>query len=153
MRRIRAPLFATPACHYLQEPGQINAQVIGVAARQHALIPAWKARGGFASGCRHAGRMTYKFKSSAGSEGPRMSLSPDSILDVVAQEALVDRDKLAPDATLDSLGIASLDVISIVFALEDRFGIVLEPSEFEAVRTVSDVVVLITSKAAADQAS
>jgi len=82
-----------------------------------------------------------------------MSLSPDSILDVVAQEALVDRDKLAPDATLDSLGIASLDVISIVFALEDRFGIVLEPSEFEAVRTVSDVVVLITSKAAADQAS
>lgn len=82
-----------------------------------------------------------------------MTLSPDEILDIVAQEALVDRAKLIPDATLESLGIASLDVISIVFALEDRFGVVLEQSEFEGVRTVADLVALIAGKAAADTAS
>lgn len=82
-----------------------------------------------------------------------MPLSPDEILDVVAEEALVERAKLIPEATLESLGIASLDVISIVFALEDRFGVVLEQSEFEGVRTVSDLVELITAKAAAGAAS
>jgi acyl carrier protein len=75
-----------------------------------------------------------------------MAVSADDILDVVAQEALVDKAKLTPEATLESLGIASLDIISIVFALEDRFGIVLEQSEFEDVRTVGALVNLIIGK-------
>jgi acyl carrier protein len=78
-----------------------------------------------------------------------MSVSRDSILDIVAEEALVDRARLEPEATLESLGIASLDIISIVFALEDRFGIVLEQSDFEPVKTVDDLGVLIQSKAGA----
>jgi len=77
-----------------------------------------------------------------------MAVSADDILDVVAQEALVDKAKLTPEATLESLGIASLDIISIVFALEDRFGIVLEQSEFEDVRTVNALVNLIIGKTA-----
>jgi acyl carrier protein len=75
-----------------------------------------------------------------------MPVGPDEILDVVAQEALVERGKLMPEATLESLGIASLDIISIVFALEDRFGIVLEQSEFEGVQTVDSLVQLILTK-------
>ncbi len=78
-----------------------------------------------------------------------MPVSADEILDVVAHEAQIEREKLTPDATLESLGIASLDIISIVFALEDRFGIVLEQAEFEGVNTVSAMVGLITAKAEA----
>lgn len=77
-----------------------------------------------------------------------MAVSADDILDVVAQEALVDKSKLTSEATLESLGIASLDIISIVFALEDRFGVVLEQSEFEDIRTVSALVDLIVAKTA-----
>ena len=75
-----------------------------------------------------------------------MAVSADDILDVVAQEALIDKAKLLPDETLESLGIASLDIINIVFALEDRFGVVLEQSEFEGVHTVDDLVKLIQGK-------
>jgi acyl carrier protein len=78
-----------------------------------------------------------------------MSVSADEILDVIAKEALIERDRLTPDATLESLGIASLDIISIVFALEDRFGIVLEQSEFQGVETVSALVALVAGKAEA----
>jgi acyl carrier protein len=78
-----------------------------------------------------------------------MSVSADEILDVIAKEALIEKGKLTPEATLESLGIASLDIISIVFALEDRFGIVLEQSEFEGIETVSALVGLITAKAGA----
>jgi len=66
---------------------------------------------------------------------------------------LVDRDKLTPDATLEQLGIASLDVISIVFALEDRFGIVLEQSELEGIQSITELTNLIVNKAAAADAA
>jgi acyl carrier protein len=93
--------------------------------------------------------MTYKAVSHVVIERPVMAVSADDILSVIAQEALVDRVKLTPDATLESLGIASLDIISIVFALEDRFGVVLEQSEFEGVTTVAGLVDLVLAKAAA----
>jgi acyl carrier protein len=76
-----------------------------------------------------------------------MSVSRDSVLDIIAEESLVERSTLTPDATLESLGIQSLDIISIVFALEDRFGIVLEQSEFEGVTTVDQLVDIIVNKA------
>ena len=76
-----------------------------------------------------------------------MSVSQDSILDVIAEESLVERSALTPAATLESLGIQSLDIISIVFALEDKFGIVLEQSEFEGVTTVQQLVDIIVVKA------
>jgi acyl carrier protein len=76
-----------------------------------------------------------------------MSVSRDSVLDIIAEESLVERSALAPGATLESLGIQSLDIISIVFALEDRFGIVLEQSEFEGVTTVDQLVDIIVAKA------
>ena len=82
-----------------------------------------------------------------------MAISPDNILDIIAEEALVDRDKLTPDATLEQLGIASLDVISIVFALEDRFGIVLEQSELEGIKSITELTDLIVNKAATAEAA
>jgi acyl carrier protein len=82
-----------------------------------------------------------------------MSVTRDNVLDVIAEESLVERSALTSDATLESLGIQSLDIISIVFALEDKFGIVLEQSEFEGVTTVDQLVEIIVNKAnAADSA-
>jgi acyl carrier protein len=46
----------------------------------------------------------------------------DRLLAIVSREGLIDRAKLAPDATLDSLGIASADVIVILMAVEEEFG-------------------------------
>jgi acyl carrier protein len=76
-----------------------------------------------------------------------MSVSRDDVLDVIAEEALVERSKLTSEATLESLGIQSLDIISIVFALEDKFGISLEQSEFEGVTTLDQLVDIILNKA------
>ena len=59
------------------------------------------------------------------------TITVDDIYDLLAAEAPVDRADLRPEATLESLGIASLDVISVLFALEDRFGVVVEQSDVE----------------------
>jgi acyl carrier protein len=76
-----------------------------------------------------------------------MPVTRDNVLDVIAEESLVERSALTSDASLESLGIQSLDIISIVFALEDKFGIVLEQSEFEGVTTVDQLVDIIVNKA------
>jgi acyl carrier protein len=52
-----------------------------------------------------------------------MSQIIDEILDIVAQKAMIDRAKLNADAKLADLQISSLDVVEIVFALEDKFQI------------------------------
>ena len=81
-----------------------------------------------------------------------MAIDRDSILDLIADEALIDRGKLTPEATLESLGIASLDMISIVFALEERFGLVLEQSDLEGVQSLGQLVDLILSRADVEHA-
>ena len=73
----------------------------------------------------------------------------EDIYAIVAEEAPVGRDALDPEATLESLGIASLDVISVLFAVEDRFGLVIETSEFEGVKTLKAFVGVIMARAAA----
>jgi acyl carrier protein len=45
------------------------------------------------------------------------------ILDILAAETFVEREKLVPEATIDDLGIASLDIVQAIFALETKFEI------------------------------
>lgn len=76
----------------------------------------------------------------------------DEILDIVAQKALIDRSKLTPTAKLSDLNVSSLDMVEVVFALEDKFGIQLpfnantDANEFE---TVGDVIALVEKQLAA----
>ncbi len=76
----------------------------------------------------------------------------DEILDIVAQKAMIDRSKLAPEAKLSDLNVSSLDMVDVVFALEDKFGIHLpfnantSANEFE---TVGDVIRLVEQQLAA----
>jgi acyl carrier protein len=76
----------------------------------------------------------------------------DEILDVVAQKAMIDRSKLTVDAKLADLNVSSLDMVEVIFALEDKFGIELpfnantNSTEFE---TVGDVIAMVEKQMAA----
>lgn len=72
-----------------------------------------------------------------------MSTVENDVLNIIAAKGQVERTRLLPDARLADLAIASLDVIEIVFALEERFRIEIPfnandaRAEFE---TVGDIV-------------
>jgi acyl carrier protein len=70
----------------------------------------------------------------------------DDVITIVAEEARIDVAKLSPTATLLSLGIASLDVISVLFGIEDRFGVVIAPEDFASCDTVGEFVDIIMTK-------
>jgi acyl carrier protein len=54
----------------------------------------------------------------------------------------ISREKLLPDATLESLGLDSLAVIEFMFQIEDKFGIRI-PDQANPPRTLGEMVQLI----------
>ena len=47
----------------------------------------------------------------------------EQILDVIVSEGKIDRTKVTPEATLESLEVESMDVVMILMAIEQKFGV------------------------------
>ncbi|MGH6986957.1 MAG: phosphopantetheine-binding protein [Caulobacteraceae bacterium] len=62
-----------------------------------------------------------------------MAPSDDEFFDLISQEALIDRDKLSRSATLSDIGIDSVDVVTVVFAAEEKWGIEVPEKAFDGV--------------------
>jgi acyl carrier protein len=45
------------------------------------------------------------------------------LIDLFAKEGMVDRAAIKPDATLESLGIQSVDIMMVLMSVEEKFGI------------------------------
>lgn len=75
-----------------------------------------------------------------------MSTIENDIYDIIAEKSAVDRSKLQRDAKLADLEIESLDVVEIIFAVEEKFDIHVpynandQEMEFETVGNVIDAV-------------
>ena len=69
-----------------------------------------------------------------------MKATEAEILDVIAEEAIVERESLTREATLADLGISSLDVISMLFELEEKYGVVIEEGDMPQMATLGEMV-------------
>jgi acyl carrier protein len=45
------------------------------------------------------------------------------IIDVIATEGMIPREKLEDDATIESLGLKSIDIVMILTAIEEKFDV------------------------------
>ncbi|HEY7299947.1 MAG TPA: acyl carrier protein [Xanthobacteraceae bacterium] len=59
----------------------------------------------------------------------------DEVRQVIAKTLKIPPDQLAPDTRLEDIGAESLDVIEIVFELEEKFGITIPYQTFDGTRT------------------
>lgn len=76
----------------------------------------------------------------------RARTTEDKILETIATSLGVDSDELTNSASLvDDLHADSLDVVELVMALEDEFFIAISDEAADRVRTVADVLELVTS--------
>lgn len=75
-----------------------------------------------------------------------MSSVETDVYDIIAEKSAVERSKLQRDAKLEDLEIESLDVVEIIFAVEEKFDIHVpynandQELEFETVGDVVDAV-------------
>lgn len=75
-----------------------------------------------------------------------MTASESELFDLIAQEAIIDRGKLTREATLEDLGISSLDVISMLFELEEKYGVVIEEGDMPAMSTLGEMSDFLLSR-------
>jgi acyl carrier protein len=61
----------------------------------------------------------------------------DDVRSIIAQSLKIPVEKLAPETRLEELGAESLDVIEIVFALEEKYDIAIPLRADEATRLVN----------------
>lgn len=68
----------------------------------------------------------------------------DKVRDIVVEQLSVDPDDVAVESTfIDDLGADSLDIVELIMAFEEEFGIEIPDSAAEKIKTVQDVVTFI----------
>lgn len=71
----------------------------------------------------------------------------EELLDLVAEEGMVDRADLRRDAALADLDIASADFIMILMAIEENYGIYISvDNEMADLKTVQDLLTVASRK-------
>jgi acyl carrier protein len=76
----------------------------------------------------------------------------DRVKDILAEECAVDRTALLDDAKLEDVGISSVDMVQVMFAIEEAFGISIEQEDMSLdIETVGEVTSAI-QRLVADQA-
>lgn len=73
----------------------------------------------------------------------------DTLSQVVGETLGVDRARLRPTSRIADLGLDSLQVVSLVVALEKTFDLTIPPARLEAARTLGDVAAYLERGSAA----
>lgn len=72
----------------------------------------------------------------------------DKVRDVIVDQLNVEADDVTEDASfIDDLGADSLDIVELVMALEEEFGISIPDEEAENIKSVGDAVAYIERSA------
>ena len=58
----------------------------------------------------------------------------------IARQKMISIENIMLDSSLADLGISSLDSISLVFDIEDKFDVEVPNAELKRVRTIRDIV-------------
>jgi acyl carrier protein len=68
-----------------------------------------------------------------------MMITESELLDMLAEEAIIDRTRLTRDARLADLGVSSLDVVSLIFELEERTGVEIGEGDMPKMETLGEM--------------
>lgn len=65
----------------------------------------------------------------------------EKVIDIIVEQLSVDKDKVVPSASfVDDLGADSLDLVELIMAMEEAFGIEIPDEVAEKITTVGDAI-------------
>ncbi len=68
-------------------------------------------------------------------------------MDIIAREGAIDRARITPDATLETLEIVSMDIVMILNGIEEEFDLYIPVDESLAhLQTVQDIVAEVSRR-------
>jgi len=72
----------------------------------------------------------------------------EKVKEVIVDQLSVEEDDVVEEASfVDDLGADSLDIVELVMALEESFGVSIPDEEAEGIKTVGDAVAYIQANA------
>ena len=78
------------------------------------------------------------------------TFSEDRVKEIIAKELEVEAKQLTPEAKfIEDLGADSLDIVELVMALEEEFGIDIPDEDADKLKTVGDAMNYLKSHAPA----
>ena len=78
------------------------------------------------------------------------SFSEDKVKEIIAKELEVDAKQLVPEAKfIEDLGADSLDIVELVMALEEEFGVDIPDEDADKLKTVGDAMKYLQEHASA----
>jgi len=73
----------------------------------------------------------------------------EKVKDIIVEQLDVSEDKITEEANfIEDLGADSLDIVELIMAIEDEYGLEIPDDEAEKLTTVGDVVKYIEEKKA-----
>lgn len=72
-----------------------------------------------------------------------MSVSMDSLADVIAARFNLPRETVAAETSFEEMGLDSLSRIELAMSIHKELGIHIDDDEFDKMATVSDLLVFI----------
>jgi acyl carrier protein len=77
-----------------------------------------------------------------------MGAIDEKVIDIIVDKLGVDRSEATPEAVfVDDLGADSLDLVELIMAMEEEFGMEIADEDAEKLRTVQDVISVISARA------
>ncbi len=71
----------------------------------------------------------------------------EKVIEIIMEQLDVTKEECVPDASfMDDLGADSLDIVELVMAMEENFGIEITDDELVKIRTIRDAMDFIVKK-------
>uniref|UniRef100_A0A832GNW4 Acyl carrier protein n=1 Tax=Caldimicrobium thiodismutans TaxID=1653476 RepID=A0A832GNW4_9BACT len=71
----------------------------------------------------------------------------EKVIEIISQKLNLSKDQIKPEASfVDDLGADSLDLVELVMAMEEAFGMEVPDEDAEKLRTVKDVLDYVKAK-------
>jgi len=71
----------------------------------------------------------------------------EKVIEIISQKLNLPKDQIKPEASfVDDLGADSLDLVELVMAMEEAFGMEVPDEEAEKLRTVKEVIEYVKAK-------
>ena len=72
----------------------------------------------------------------------------DRVIEIICDQLTLEPSQVTADASfLEDLGADSLDIVQLIIALEEEYGLEISDEEAEKIRTVQDIVAYIDKQA------